>query len=114
MLRIISASLEAHLRKRYSPVHVATRVAQVDEVLGSARGHAQATHAEVDALTSALRNRLWLPPELARQWLDARQRTLALLETLLARLSAARAGYAALPLDEALPAFAPAPVAWSA
>ena len=114
MLRIVSASLEAHLRKRYSPVHVATRVAQVDEVLATARSHAQSLRTELDALSSALQDRLWLPPELAVQWVDAKQHTLGMLDALLTRLTAARAGYATLPLDEALPALAPEPIAWSA
>jgi MoxR-like ATPase len=114
MLRIVSASLEAQLRKRYSPVHIATRVSQVDEVLATARGHAQALRVEHDTLAGAVQGRLWLPPELALQWVDAKQRTLTLLDSLVARLAAARAGYAVLPLDEALPEFAPEPVAWSA
>ncbi len=33
MLRFVSAQLEAHLQRRFSSVHVAARVAQVDEVL---------------------------------------------------------------------------------
>ena len=114
MLRVVSASLEAHLRKRYSPVHLATRVAQVDEVLTTALAHATALRAELEVLMSALQGRLWLPPELALQWTAAKQGTLTMLDTLLARLTAARAGYAALPVDEAQPALAPEPIAWSA
>jgi MoxR-like ATPase len=96
MLRIVSASLEAHLRKHYSPVHVAARVAQVDAVLASARGHATALRGELGVLQQALHGRLWLPPELV------------------GRLSAARAGYAALPIDHTLPEDTPQAVAWSA
>lgn len=114
MLRIVSATLEAHLRKRYSAVHVAMRVAQANEVMAIARGHAHGLRIELDALVNALQGRLWLPPELALQWVEAKQGTLTMLETLVARLAAARAGYGALPLDEALPALAPEPVAWSA
>jgi len=114
MLRIVSASLEAQLRKRYSPVHLATRVAQIDEVLTSARGHALALRTALEALRLALQGRMWLPPELALQWVAAKQRTLAILDALLTRLAAVRAGYAALPLDEALHGQAPEPVAWSA
>jgi MoxR-like ATPase len=114
MLRIVSAALEAQLRKRYSPVHVAARVAQVDELLTSTREHAQALRAELDALGAALRGRLWLPPELAAQWVGAKRDTLVLLDGLIARLAVAREGYAQLPLDEALQMPAPEPVAWSA
>jgi MoxR-like ATPase len=114
MLRIVSASLEAHLRKRYSAVHVAARVAQVDEVLASARGHALALHAELGALQQALHGRLWLPPDLAEGLIGTKQGTVAMLDGLVVRLSAARAGYAALPIDNALPEDTPQAVAWSA
>jgi MoxR-like ATPase len=114
MLRIVSAALEAQLRKRYSPVHVAARLAQLDELLASTRAHAQALRGELEALSAALHGRLWLPPELAAQWLGEKQDTLALIDRLIARLALARSGYAELPLDEALPMAAPEPVAWSA
>jgi MoxR-like ATPase len=114
MLRMVSASLEAHLRKRYSPVHVAARVAQVDEVLAPARGHALALHGELGALQLALQGRLWLPPELAAGLIGTKQGTVAMLDALVDRLSAARGGYAALPIDHTLPERAPQPVAWSA
>ncbi len=114
MLRVVSASLEAHLRKHYSPVHVAARLAQVDAVLGSARGHALALHAELGVLQRALHGRLWLPPELAGSLIDTKRATVALLDALVARLSAARAGYATLPINNALPEDTPQSVAWSA
>jgi MoxR-like ATPase len=114
MLRIVSASLEAHLRKHYSPVHVAARVAQVDAVLASARGHATALHGELGVLQQALHGRLWLPPELAAGWIETKRGTVAMLDTLVARLSAARTGYSTLPTDNALPEDTPQAVAWSA
>jgi MoxR-like ATPase len=113
MLRIVSESLEAHLRKHYSPVHVAARVAQVDEVLATARGHALALHAELGALQQALHGRVWLPPQLAEGLIGTKRSTVAMLDALVARLSAARAGYAALPMDPRLPATPPQAVAWS-
>ena len=111
MLRVVSAALEDHLRRRYSSVHVAARVAQVDEVIARADGHLQVLHSEADALGRALQGRVWLPPELALAMLGAKHTTLALLEALCARLEAARAGYAALPLDESLADAVPEPVA---
>jgi MoxR-like ATPase len=114
MLRIVSASLEAHLRKHYSPVHVAARLAQVDAVLASARGHALALHGGFGVLQQTLHGRLWLPPELAEGLIGTKRKTVAMLDALVARLSAARAGYAALPIDNALPEDTPQPVAWSA
>jgi MoxR-like ATPase len=114
MLRIVSASLEAQLRKHYSPVHIAARVAQLDDLLASTRAHARLLRNELDTLAAALHGRLWLPPELASQWIATKRQTLALVEALIARLGMAREVFAALPLDEALPMHEPAPVAWSA
>jgi MoxR-like ATPase len=115
MLRIVSAALEDKLRRRFSPVHVAGRVAQLDEVLARTAEHAAALQAEADALAAALRQRLWLPPELAWQMLEAKAATLATVQSLAARLAAAREGFAALPVDaDAAPALPPEPVALTA
>ena len=114
MLRIVSASLEAHLRKRYSAVHISARVAQVDEVQASLNEHVITLRRQHAALAAALHGRLWFPPELAAQLLGAKQQTLATLDALVARLAAARQGYAALPLDAASAEPAPPPLVWSA
>jgi MoxR-like ATPase len=114
MLRVVSAALEAHRRQRYSPVHVAARLAQVDEVLARAREHAQVVRREAAALQRALQGRAWLPPELAARLLGAKTATLQLLDALAARLEAARAGYATLPRDDTLAATVPEPVVLSA
>jgi len=111
MLRIVSASLEDALRRRWSPVHVAARLAQVDEVAARAAEPLPALRDALAALERALAGRVWLPPSLAARLLDNRRHTLAVLEALLARLAAVREGFAALPLDEALPAIAPEPIA---
>jgi len=109
-LRIAARALEERMRRRYSPVHVAARLAQLDEVVA----HTQAQRDEVAAAAAALRRqlagRLWLPPALAARLADAHVRTLAVLDALLDRLRQARAGYAALPLDEQSAAPPPAPV----
>ena len=99
MRRLMSASLEAHLRKRYSSVHVAARVAQVDEVLAAARERHNQTAAQADALAHSLAGRLWLPPEVAAPLLQAKRHTVALLAALVVRLQETRAGFAALPVD---------------
>ena len=114
MLRMMSASLEAHLRKRYSSAHVAARVAQMDEVLAAACERRDQITAQADALALALHNRLWLPPELAAQLLQAKQGTVDLLAVLVARLQETRAGFAALPVDVQQAAALPEPVAFSA
>jgi MoxR-like ATPase len=111
MLRIVARALEDQQRRRFSPVHVAARLAQVDAVARraeAARAEVQAAH---DALAAQLARRLWVPPTLAEGWLGAHRQTLATLHGLQARLAATRAGFAAHPVDDALPAVAPVPVA---
>ena len=109
-LRIVSASLEKQLRRHYSPVHIEARLAQVDEVLARACAHADGVRRQLDALRLRLAQRLWLPPSLAAAILTARERTLALLDNLSARLEAAAAGYAELPVSIDLPAQVPEPI----
>lgn len=110
-LRIVHAALEAHRRRHYSPVHIATRVAQLDALLAQAGPHAAAAQHRLDRLIDQLADRLWLPPTLADTMRHGCAVTAATLAALMARLQAARAGYAALPVDDALPETAPAPVA---
>jgi MoxR-like ATPase len=115
LLRLMSASLEASLRRRYSPVHVAARLAQLDEVLQRAADAGEAVRQRQQALQAALAPRLWMPPDLVQRLQGADAQTLALLDGLVERLLQARAGFAALPLDdEAASAEAPAPVAFEA
>lgn len=111
MLRIVSAALEDAMRRRWSPVHVAARLAQLDELAGRAQAPLPALREALAALESALAGRVWLPPSLAAPLIGQRRHTIAVLEALLARLDAVRAGFAALPVDETLPAVAPEPIA---
>jgi MoxR-like ATPase len=101
MLRIVSQALEQQLRRHYSTVHIDARLTQIDEVIAQV----QALHADVEAqharLAERLAGRVWLPPELAQQLLDAHRHTLATLADRLARLAASRAGFAGLPLQPA-------------
>ncbi|MCK6424952.1 MAG: AAA family ATPase [Burkholderiaceae bacterium] len=110
MLRIVSARLEAQSRRRWSPVHVAARLAQIDEILAQIARERAPVEAQAAQLAADLAGRLWLPPELAQRLQAGPAATLAGLDDLTARLQAARAGFAALPQDAALPALAPAPV----
>jgi MoxR-like ATPase len=110
MLRIVSAQLEAQLQRRYSPVHVATRLAQLDELLAHARSQHAAAAGRAAWLDAALAGRLWLPPALAQRMAGALAHTTAVLAALCARLERTRAGFAGLPVDEAVAASAPAPV----
>ncbi len=111
MPRLMQPSLEAQLRRRYSPVHIAARVAQMDELVAHTQAHRQGLADEADALAARLQTRLWVPPSLSARWCGAHTESLARLDALLARLAQARAGFVALPPDEDLPAVVPAPVA---
>ena len=109
--RIVSARLEAQLRRRWSPLHVQARVAQVTQVLDDVRAAAQGVQAQAAALDAALRGRLWIPPALAGGWHSRHAAALALLGGLAERLAATRDGFAALPQDDSAPAEMPAPMA---
>jgi MoxR-like ATPase len=110
MMRMVSKQLEDQLRRRYSPVHVAARLAQLDEIGQHARAQRDRIDAAAQQLGAALAGRFWLPPELAGQWQGAHAHSLAVLDNLLARLQLCQAGFAALPQDAALPARMPEPI----
>ena len=115
MARLMTESLEAHTRRRYSPVHIAARLAQLDEITGPASAHWTRVHQEATALAERLQDRVWMPAPVVERLLGAHTHTLATLDGLLARLEATRAGFAALPVEtpatDAAPAPAPEPVA---
>ena len=107
MLRIVSDTLEDKTKRRFSPVHVSTRVAQVDELAARVQQARAAAADALQALQARLAGRLWLPPELVDAWCGAHQATLAVADGLLARLAGTRAGFAALRVDESLTGNAP-------
>ena len=110
LLRIVSAALEDHLQRRFSPVHVAARLAQVDDLAARVHAVCQTAADALATLQARLAGRLWLPPEYAAAWCGAHEQTLAGVAALAARLQAVRAGFAALKVDERLPENAPPPV----
>jgi MoxR-like ATPase len=114
MARMLRTPLESRALPRYSPVHIAARVAQLDELCGRAETlHAQA----VDRATTSQAQRghaVWLTPSLAQRIAEAHDRALATLADLCTRLRAVRAGFAALEVDERLAGTAPEPVRWPA
>ncbi len=113
LLRLMSATLEASLRRHYSTVHVAARLAQLDEVLQRAAEACEGVQQRQIALQAALAPRLWMPPELRQRLQAAHGQTLELLQGLCHRLQQARAGFEALPLEAATGhTEAPAPVAF--
>lgn len=111
MLRIVSSRLEDRARRRWSPVHVQARLAQVDDVIAQVTMQREAIRVARDALAASLAPRLWMPPSLVKRWLQAHASTLAMLDGVLASLQATRVSFAALPIDVALPAVEPAPLA---
>ncbi len=102
MLRLYSARAEEHLRKRWSPLHVRSRKGQVrevaDEVLAAGNEHRRT----LASLEAQMNRRLWLPPSLVRDTLAPLRERVHLLGELHDRLLACEAGFAALPVDEAL------------
>jgi MoxR-like ATPase len=110
MLRLMTSALEESLRRRYSIVHVAARVAQVDEVLEGTREHQAALVAQASALRHALGERLWLPPDLASELQQGVDATCTTLENLITRLDASREGFASLPLNAEQAGEAPEPI----
>ena len=109
-MRFVAAALEARQRRHFSALHVATRVAQVSEARARAQAARDAVQTQRAALQARLAARLWWPPSLQQRLLDGPAVTLAVLDGLLARLAAAQAGFAALPVDERLAADAPAEI----
>jgi len=114
MQRIVSERLEARMAKRWGRQHVRARVAQVSEIEARVVEARDAAAAARAAFAAALSQRLWLAPEVAARWLARHDAVVARLAEFAARLAAARAGFAALPvdatLDPALDSEPPAPV----
>jgi MoxR-like ATPase len=113
-LRIVSARLEDELRRRYSPVHVAARLAQLDELAAQLAAAGDEIDARAQALDQALAGRLWIPPSWSARWQAGLAHTRAVLAALAWRLAAARAGFEALPVDPGLPEVAPDQLRWQA
>ncbi|WP_374674321.1 AAA family ATPase [Ideonella sp.] len=111
MARLTLAGLEAAQRRHYSPVHVASRLAQVDDLLDHVARHHQALAAQAAALDARLAGRLWIATSVSARWQAAHAGSLARLQSLTTRLQAAREAFAALPVSQAAPPVAPEPVA---
>jgi MoxR-like ATPase len=110
--RLQRATLEAKLRRAWSPLHIEARCAQVAEIAAQVQALRAAEATRLAALETRLAGRLWLPPTLAARLVAGPRATLARLDDFAAHLHAAHAGFAALPVDAALAgAEAPAPVA---
>jgi len=100
--------------RRWSPVHIAARVAQCDALLQQLAD----LHAELERIathvTTQARAHDWLPPSQRARIEAVHNARCTAVAGWLQRLQSARGGFAALPVDEALRAEAPAPIAWEA
>lgn len=106
--RVVAERLEERLRQRYSPVHIAARVAQVDELLQRlTREHKGLEHLRAQA-HALLRHRLWWPPELREAVLQRHDHACAQMAAWVERVRTVREGFARLPVDDTL-AGAPPP-----
>jgi len=114
MPRLFSERLQAQLRRHYSPVHIAARLAQIDEIAAPLQAQRAAFAGSLASLQAALQGRLWMPPAQSASLLQRQEAALELVGSLLARLAATRAGFAALPCDPGLPETEPTPLRWSA
>ncbi|MCE2690267.1 MAG: AAA family ATPase [Rubrivivax sp.] len=114
--RIVSSRLEERLRKRWGLRHIEARVAQVAQIEAELSAWAQEVRAGRDDLAQRLSTRLWMPPDLKAQALRRHDAALTQLAGWAHRLSAAREGFAQLPVDEAAGDNAhagPAAVGWA-
>ncbi len=95
MLRLVSD----RARRQYSPVHIAARLAQVDELAQ----HLDALHNTVNqtaqAVVAQARAHPWLPPSWAQHIEQAHAQRCATVNQLRDRLAATRAGFADLPIQ---------------
>lgn len=107
MLRLYSARLEEKMRKRWSPLHRRTRVAQVQEQQARLVDVLDQTRSQLESLEADLLGRLWLAPSLADEALAAPRHRLEQLVALGERLAQVEQGFAALPVDDALADGAP-------
>lgn len=114
--RIVSSRLEERLRKRWGLRHIEARVAQVAQIEAELSTWVREVQAGRDALAQGLALRLWMPPDLKVQALQRHDAALAQLAGWAQRLTAAREGFAQLPVDDAAgddAHAAPAAVAWA-
>jgi len=98
-------------QRRYGPLHIAARTTQIDAALGRIAGYAAEVAAQRTDLAAYRARNLWLDEVLLAR-IDAHlAATAATVDQLAARLTAARAGFAALPRLEADDGSVPEPVA---
>lgn len=112
-LRLRAAARDASPPRRWGPLHVQARLAQLDALIAQATAE-HAPLADRDARRAAEQARApWLPPALAARLQAARRANAAAMAGLEARLADCRAGFAALPIDPDLAGPAPDALRWA-
>lgn len=109
MLRIVSD----RARRRYSRRHVDARVAQVAEIAQRCALALQAAQDAAQAALAGAHDHLWLPSSLLARVGAVHEANVALARTLHGDLQQVMRGFAELPVDAALQAVAPEPLAWT-
>jgi MoxR-like ATPase len=99
-------------QRRYSPVHIAARVAQTGELLTRLDELHRQLVGTAEAVLHPARSHDWLPPSWLAQIEAVHQGRCESVAKLHVQLQATRAGFAGLPVDEALTGL-PAPVTWA-
>ncbi len=100
--------------RRYSPVHIAARTRQCNELLDQLTQLLALVQATADRVLGAAADHDWLPPSWRTRIEAVHTERLQRLQTLCRALQAHRDGFATLPVDLQLPPNEPAPVAWTA
>jgi MoxR-like ATPase len=107
MVRITSERAQ----RRYSPVHLAARVAQTNELLARLQGLHVELVTMAHSVLGAARAHDWLPPSWLAQIESVHLGRCTGVASLLAQLQTTREGFAGLPVDETK-VDRPAPVTW--
>ena len=93
MIRMMSE----RARRRYTPLHIQTRLAQVDECLRPFQSLHDSVHQQAAQTLSQARHHTWFPPSWREHIEEAHARRCDAATDLLQRLLRVRAGFAALP-----------------
>lgn len=97
--------------RRYSPAHIAARVAQISEVIDRVDHWLADATAHAERLQARLSQSLWIEPSLVMRALETFAQSVEAVRRARERLVAARAGFEALPLAESDEGRRPDPVA---
>lgn len=97
--------------RRYSPAHIAARVAQMSEVIDRVDRWLSDAKAHAASLQARLSRSLWLEPSLVARALQTFAQSVEAVQRSRERLVTARAGFEALPLAESDDGRPPDPIA---